>query len=326
MAILSIKERFQQTKKGKSALTKLKQQHKKSGSSIDWTKNRPGLDLTKDLIPISSLHIDESTQRSPFSDRRLKKLLKIVSNPCSRKFKRIIVSNRKYMKGSQQFTVVNGQGRVLAAYAMGETAVPYDLYTFNSKWEEANFFLDQGKNVDSIKLWEKHSVTLNVPDARGYTQSLDLEKIISATEIEYDPEKINKVDASGCYAGIRDSMTRSERNDKDKELNGQKTKVAAGTRTGAVPIGIIKLLIKYCSKPNETLVLYSSLFYPMTEYVLGFKKNTVGLRKLEERIESLKKKNNGNIEQDDLIDTLGLRIYKNMKDKRQTSSKIPKKW
>jgi len=94
MAILTIRQRFQQSQKGKDALKKLKTQHKRSGASFNWTKSRPKLDVKSDLIPISSLHIDEDTQRDPFSAARIQKLKRIVSKPCAKQFKRIIVSTR----------------------------------------------------------------------------------------------------------------------------------------------------------------------------------------------------------------------------------------
>ena len=52
MAILTVKERYNQSPKGKQALKKLKKQHKKSGASFNWTQNRPNLDVKSDLISI----------------------------------------------------------------------------------------------------------------------------------------------------------------------------------------------------------------------------------------------------------------------------------
>lgn len=307
MTILTIKERFNQSSQGKKALKELQQQHKKSGTSFNWTKDRPNLDIKSDLISIDSLHIDTDTQRDPFDSARIKKLKRIVANPDPRHFKRIIVSNREWENGSQNNVVVEGQGRVLSAYAMGEKAVPYDLYTFASKREEAEFFLSQGKDVHTIKDWEKHGVILGLPHNSRYTQALDLQRVVDNTSVEYEPQKIVDVDGSRAYAGIRDSILRSE---------PAKGKTKAGQRTGKTTIEIINILVRHCKVKGETLVLRSDLFYPMTEFVLSYTKPSKGLKKLEEKIISLKQSNGGQVTLDDMAIACRLGMCKNANDKK----------
>lgn len=307
MTILTIQQRFNQSSQGQSVLKELQSQHQKSGTSFNWVSNRPNLCTKTDLVPISSLHIDTDTQRDPFDSARVKKLKRIVANPCSRHFKRIIVSNRTWEKGSQQYVVVEGQGRVLSAFAMGETSVPYDLYTFANKREEAEFFLEQGKDVHTIKDWEKHSVILGLPHNKNYTQALDVERAITNTSVEYEPQKIVDIDGSRAYAGIRDSILDSE---------PATTKKPAGKRNCNVTTAIINLLIKYCKAQGETLVLRSDLFYPMTEFVLNYTKPQQGLKKLEMKIESLQQKNGGQITLDDMAIACRLGMCKNKNDKK----------
>lgn len=315
MTILTIKQRYEQSDKGKEVLKILQTQHKKSGTQFNWIKSRPSLCLKEDLIPISQLHIDTDTQRDPFSASRVDKLKRIVAKPCPKKYKRVIVSNRAWEKGSQYF-IVEGQGRVLAAYAMGESSVPYDLYRFENKHEEAQFFLEQGHDVHTIKDWEKHSVILGLPHNKWYTQAKDIEKVVLKTLIEYEPQKINKVDCSKAFSGIRDSMTRCEPSSQKKK---------AGQRNCEITIAITNLMIKYCHVPTETLVLRSDLYYPFTEFVLSYSKTKVGIQKLEEKIKSLKNTNGGNLTLDDMAIACSLNICKNQADKRARYKNI-KKW
>lgn len=317
MSILTIKERFLQSPKGKQALKMLKKQHKKSGTSFKWKKNRPNLDVKTDLISISSLHIDEDTQRDPFDSARISRLMRIVSQPCARQFKRVIVSNRTWQEGSQQYVVVEGQGRVLAAYAMSEAAVPHDMYTFDSKREEAEFFLNQGKDVSSIKNWEKQHVMLGIPQHRLYNRALDIERVVSSTDIEYEPQKIKRVDCSKAYAGIRDSLLRAE--------PAANKKVKVGQRNCKVTIDIIDLMIKHCAKADQILTLRGDLFYPFTEFVLSYTKPKVGIQKLEAKINKLKEENGGKLSLDDMANACSLNICKNMLDKRKRYQLI-KKW
>jgi len=200
---------------------------------------------------------------------------------------------------------------------MGETSVPYDEYIFLNKREEAEFFLNQGRDVSSIKEWEKLSVLLGIPHHPKHTQALDIERVVSSTAIEYAPQKIRKVDCSRAYAGIRDSVLRTE------PTVG--TKVKAGGRTCSLTIGLVNLMIKHCATSKEVLVLRSDLFYPMTEFVLSYKKQKVGLQKLEAKIISLKEQNGGKLSLDDMANACSLNICKNATDKRKRYILI-KKW
>ena len=314
MTILTIEQRFNQSSKSKNTLKQLQKQHSKSLSSFKWKQHRPTLDLIHDMIAIKDLYIDTKTQRDPFSESRVPKLKQIVQSPCAKQFKRIIVSNRKW-KTNSQYVVVEGQGRVLSAYAMGETSVPYDLYEFASEREEASFFLRQGKDIQTIRNYEKHAVILNIPDHKTHKLALDLERVVSNTIIEYEPQKIDLVDCSNAYSGIKEAVQKSKIAKKGKP----------GSRDVTVAISIINLMIKYCKVPNSTLILRSDLFYPMIAFVASYKKEPTGITKLEEKIKSLQATHGKRLTIDDLAIACSLNICKNPADKRSRYKSI-KKW
>ena len=314
MTILTIEQRFNQSSKSKEALKKLKNQHSRSCASFNWKQHRPNLDLDRDMILISKLFIDTQTQRDPFQDSRLPKMKQIVQDPCAKQFKRIIVSNRKWNTASQ-YVVVEGQGRVLSAYAMGEKSIPYDLYEFTNKTEEAEFFLKQGKDIHTIKDYEKHAVILGIPTYPRHKLALDLERVVSSTIIEYEPQKIQSVDCSRAYSGIKESVQKSKIAKKGK----------SGNRDVTTAISIVNLMIKYCAKEDSILVLRSDLFYPMTAFVTSYRKEETGIIKLEEKIQSLEATNGRRLTLDNLAVACSLNICKNMNDKKQRYKNI-KKW
>jgi hypothetical protein len=315
MPILTLNERFNQTAKAKQDFKRLKKQHSRVSASFNWQKHRPTLDMSRDMIPLGKLSIDTDTQRDPFLSSRVTKLEKIVKNPCAKQFKRVIISDRKWENNNPNYVIVEGQGRALTAHAMGETSIPCDIYSFDNKKEEAEFFLKQGKDVHTIKDWEKHSVILNVLSSTLHNQALDLERVVKKAGIEYEPQKIKLIDCSRAYSGIRDAVLRSNIGKKNK----------AGSRDISTTVSIINLMVKYCAQKDEPLVLRSDLFYPMSEFVLSYRKEKTGLAKLEEKIISLQKKFGGHLTLDHMAISCNLNICKNMNDKRRTYKNI-KKW
>lgn len=309
MTIHTIHSRFQFTKTSRNALKELQKQAQKGGH-WDWSL-RPTL-KDDDYIEIDQLFIDDEIQRDPFDSARLTKLKKMIASPDTRRFKRVQVVRREYL-GDKRLMLVDGQGRVLAAYVCGQTRVPYDVIVFNSKQDEAQYFLSQGKDMHSITGWERHSVILNIPEARLHTQSVDVENVINATKIDYKPQQIKNYDCSKAFSGIKDSIVNSD-------------KASAGKRKGLVTIGIINLMKKHATKVGGVLTFRSDLFYPFTEFCMSYKSPLrTGLKKLEERIISLKNKNGGSLTLDDMAHGMSLGIAKNQNDKRACASKI-KKW
>lgn len=310
MTIFTIKERFDSSTRGRLVKKQLKS-HAKKGKTFKWTDSRPNL-TQKDFISVADLRIDDKTQRCPFSKARFPKLAQIVANPCEKRFGRIIVAKRLWQDAQNPpLVVVEGQARVLSAHCMGVKKVPCDIIVFDNAKDEALFFLQQGKDVHTIKNWEKHHVTLGDPSFSGYTKAIDIQKVVDKTQIEYQPVKINKVDATAAYSGIKDSLTKFEPN-------------AAGKRTCQFTIELVELMIKFASSPH-TLVLRSDLFYPFTEFVMSYKKYNNGLKKLEEKLELLKSKNGGNLTLEDIANAMSLGIAKNANDKRACYKHI-KKW
>ena len=314
MTILTLKQRFNETPKAKNAYKKLKNQHSKTSASFNWKKHRPTLNKNYDMIPLEDLFIDTDIQRDPFVNSRIEKLAKIIKSPCAKQFKRVIVSDRKWEPNSQ-YVVVEGQGRALTALVMNEERIPCDIYSFDNKKEEAEFFLRQGKDVHTIKDFEKHSVILGIPSSTLYNQALDLERAIRLAGIEYEPQKIELIDCSRAYSGIKEAVLKSKIAKKSK----------AGTRDVSTAVSIINLMVKFCAKKDTTLVLRSDLFYPMSAFVSSYKKEKVGLVKLEEKIKSLEKTFGRQLTLDDMALSCNLNICKNQNDKRERYKNI-KKW
>ena len=313
MTIFTIKQRFSNSVVSTNCLNELKKQKSKSQASFDWTKR---INIQQnDYVSISNLYIDDETQRDPFDPARVVKLKQMVSKPCSIKFGRVVIAQRPYENDNRWF-VVDGQGRTLAAYAMGENEILCDKVRFNSKQDETAYFLSQGKGKHAIKDWEKHSVVLNLPKDKNYTTALDIQRVISTTNLEYKAEKISDLDASDAYSGIRDSIRHSDNS-------------KPGSRKSEITIGIINLMKKYGGSYNSTspLKLRSDLFYPLTEFVLKTAPKSpikTRLAKLEQKL--INKKNQLScIDLDTIALHLDLGAAKNVKDKRATWKKI-KTW
>ena len=124
---------------------------------------------------------------------------------------------------------------------------------------------------------------------------------------------ISDIDCSRAYSGIRDSIVRSQ------------PKKKAGQRDSKITSEIANLMVKYSKQQGKTLVLRSDLFYPMTEFVLSYKKATIGLQKLEQKIVSLTQTNGGQVTLDDMANACSLNICKNKNDKRSRYKNI-KQW
>ena len=309
MAIHTIQNRFQYTKTSKKAFKELQKQANKGGH-WDWSLRASLKD--SDYIEIDQLNLDDEIQRDCFAPERVKKLKKIVATPDTRRFKRIQVARRAY-QDDNRLMIVDGQGRVLAAFVCGQPRVPYDEIVFNSKQEEAKYFLAQGKDVHTITGWEKHAVILNTPDAKLHTQSVDVEKVIRAAGLEYRPQFIEKYDCSKAFTGIKDSIVSSDN-------------ASAGNRKAPLTVGIIKLMKKYANKSSGVLTLRSDLFYPFTEFCMGYKNPTkTGLQKLEKKIISLKNTNGGSLTLNDMANGMSLGVAKNQPDKRKCAQNI-KNW
>jgi len=311
MAILTLQERFNSSQAGKEALRSLKAQHIINQRAFQWDSKRPNLGVN-DFISLDILYIDEDTQRDPFSPARVAKLRKIVQDPCAYHFNRIIVSERDWLDGPKKRVIVEGQGRALAAYCMGLQHVPCDVYKFASKEQEAIFFLEQGKNVHNIKNWERHRITIQRPSFKNHNQGLDVERVVTETGIEYEPSKIKDIDASAAYQGIRDSIISSQPNTK------------AGSRNCWLTIEITNLMIKYGSD-NGKITLRSDLYYPLTEFVLSYKNQKQAMKRLEEKIISLKQKRGGSLTIDAMAEAMSLGLMKNMKEKKNCWKAI-KRW
>jgi len=306
MTIFTIKNRFSNSVVSIDCFNELKKQHSKSQASFDWAKRiNP---QQSDYVNISTLHIDEETQRDPFDPARVVKLKQMVSNPCSIKFGRVVIAQRQYENDNRWF-IIDGQGRTLAAYAMGENEILCDKVKFNSKQDETTYFLSQGKGKHAIKDWERHSVVLNLPQDKGYTTAVDVQRVIDTTALEYKAEKISDLDASDAYSGIRDSIRHS---------NTSK----AGSRQSEITIGVINLMKKFGGSYNSTspLKLRSDLFYPLTEFVLRTAPKSpikTRLAKLEQKL--INKQNQLTcIDLDTIASHLDLGAAKNVKDKKAT--------
>jgi len=279
MAILTIQQRFNNSKLGKQTLKDLqdikqKQQH----PPIDWKTTR-NLD-SKDLMPLANIMIDDEGQRPPFENARVNKLKRMAKDPCPYLFKRVILSERE----DGTLVVVEGQGRCLVAYALGMTQVPYDLYIFDSLQDEKDFFKQQNANVHSISGWNKHWITLNNVTDKHHGQANDMEKIVNACNLYYDPSSPIGTDATSCFTGIKDCMLKFEPTSKKYHW----LPIAkAGHRNCDVTIGIINLMIKYGNGEK----LKGDLFYPFAEFVWQSKgtKNdfTKALKKLDKKLASL---------------------------------------
>lgn len=306
MTIHTIQTMLNNSTKTKSILQDLQNQASKGGQ-WDWSL-RPNLN-DKDFVFIDQLYIDDDTQRDFAATARIIKLKKIIAKPDTRRFKRILVAQRAYNNDSRYF-IVDGMGRALAAFVSGQKKIPHDVIVFNSLQDEVQYFLEQGKDVHQITGWEKHHVILNTPDATRHTQSLDIERVVRTVGIEYRPQQIKNLDCSKAFSGIKDSIIRSD--------NGK-----AGTRKALVTTGIIKLMMKHATKVDGVLTFRSDLFYPFTEFCMGYKNPTkTGLQKLEKKIVSLKKSRRGTLTLDDMAFNMSLGTAKNQTDKRDCAIKI----
>ena len=306
MTIHTIQTMLNNSTKTKSILQDLQNQASKGGQ-WDWSL-RPNLN-DKDFIFIDQLYIDDDTQRDFAATARITKLKKIIAKPDTRRFKRVMVTQRTYDNDSRWF-IVDGMGRTIAAFASGQKKVPVEVVSFNSKQEEVNYFVDQLKDVHQITGWEKHHVILSTPDAPRHTQALDIERVVRTAGIEYRPQLVKDLDCSKAFSGIKDSIIRSD--------NGK-----AGSRKALVTTGIIKLMMKHATKVDGVLTFRSDLFYPLTEFCMG--KNGPkkgGLQKLENKIVSLKNKNGGSLTLDDMAFNIRLGIAKNQADKRDCAKQI----
>tara|TARA_B100001093_G_scaffold488723_1_gene526194 strand:+ start:645 stop:1553 length:909 start_codon:yes stop_codon:yes gene_type:complete len=298
---------LQCTKTARDARKKLLKQSVKGGH-WDWSLRANLTD--KDFIEIDQLYLDEDTQRDFCTPSRVTKLMKIVANPDTRRIKRITVARRAYANDNRHF-IIDGMGRTLAAHVSGQTRIPYDEVVFNSIQDEVKYFLEQGKDTHAITGWEKHAVVLSTPDAKTHTRSLDIERVVSQAKIAYKAQKIRNYDCSKAFSGIRDSIVDSD-------------KASAGSRKGLLTIGIIDIMKKHADKDsNGMLIFRSDLFYPFTNFCLGYSKPLrSGLKKLEERIISLKKTNGGTLTLDDMAQGMSLGVAKNMNDKKKCSKRI----
>jgi len=268
-----------------------------------------------DFIELDNLRIDTTIQRDPFSKPRVKMLKKTMKNFDARQFGRIIIVKKQQL-GKDVYTVVEGQGRVLVAHAMGLTQVPYEEVHVDSLEDEATLFARQSDLTNNLTNWEKHRAILGMPTSRLHKQALDINEFINGLDsVEYEPQKLDdaSVDVSGCYAAIK-AMILRENQDNDKP---------AGERSIEKSTGVFQCLVDIFGNDDQTLVMRADVLYPCMEYVLSYQRN--GLSRLEEKISdwrTARLENGHSATLEDFAIAIDLPRQKNANDKKQCYKNI----
>lgn len=316
MSIITIKQRTTQSgiaRKCFKELTELASKITIEPEEELW-KKVPSL-KPENFIDLDNLRINTGIQRDPFSSARLKILKKAMKEFDARQFGRVIVAKKQHL-GKDVYTVVEGQGRVLLALAMGLTRVPYEEVLVKSSEDEATLFVKQSDLTHTVTKWDKHHAILECPNNHLHKQALDIDAFINSLHsAEYEPQKLDgaDVDVSGCYAAIKAMILRENR-DNDK---------AAGERDIEKSTGVFQCLVDIFGNDDETLAMRADVLYPCMEYVLSYQRN--GLSRLEEKISdwrSTRLENGYSATLDDFAIAIDLPRQKNANDKIQCYKNI----
>ena len=327
MTILTLQQRFNNSTIGQETLKEITEIAKQTNKTFDWSK-RTNLKPT-DMFPVSSIFIDDETQRPPFQSARVRKLKHIAKEPCPFHFKRVVLAKRTDSNGKPYHVVVEGQGRVLVAHALGESLVPVDIYDFNNSIsDEVDFFMKQNNNVHTVTGWNKHHVLLSCPTDKLYGQACDIERVITSCNLNYDPQITTAIyDAQSCHTAIKDCILAFEPTNRKADIGT----VKAGDRCCDVPIKIVELMKKYGGIGK--IKLNANLFYPFTEFVVqrGGKKQDYdkAISELDQHLNNLKNKLLNkpipqNIDIDTIVEQIGLVGLAN--SQRKKVWKTIKKW
>lgn len=324
--LITLQQRFNNSTIGQQTLKDLQKIALQTNKNFDWSRRNL---KPNDMFLLNNIMIDNNGQRVPFDKARITKLKNIAKDPCPFHFKRIILSKRTDDKGNPYYVVVEGQGRVLVAYAMGETQVPVDIYDFNNSIsDEVEFFTKQNNNVHAVSGWNKHHVILSCPTDKNYGQAQDIERIVDTCDLNYDPQITSALyDVQSCWTAIKDCMLEFEPTNKKGDLPPSK----AGSRSCDIPIRIIEVMKKYGG--NGKIKFNANLFYPFTEFVVqrsGTKRNydkaiselDQHLANLESTLANLPIPQNINLET--IVDQIGLKSKANAE--RKHVWRTIKKW
>lgn len=318
MAILTLKERTQQSKLAQDSFKQMKLWAVKCGTSEDTAWDLVLSLKGGDFIGLDQLIIDDLVQRDPWEKGRMSNYKDQLKRFDARQFGRIVITEKPELcNGKKVYSVIEGQGRCLVLMAMGFTKVPFEEVVVENLEKEADLFVNQDQAKSKVKGWQKWKSNLQRPNCRQYTQCQDILRLLNSIQgAEWEPMKIegSEVDVSQCYASFKDAIIREN---KDNSLPSGKRKVMTTT-------SVLNLLIELFKEQSKTLVLRSDIIYPCVEFALSAYKRHP-LKKLRKQLVDWQDKQierGLGISLEDLAIAINLPRQKNMADKRGCFTEI----